>query len=220
MRIPVVLVGSQRPASALSTDAYLNLVNAIRVAGSTLARGLGVLVVLNDEIHAAREVTKSSSTRLQRFRSPDFGALGHADGDAIAFYRAPLRKRAPNTEFDVTGRTDLRRVDIALAYADADGTSVRAFVAAGARGIVAAGFAPGFATAQQLKALEEAHAAGIVIAQSHRAGSGRIMPVDFLRVKGCIRADNLNPQKARILLMLALSATDDRVEIQRMFEQY
>ena len=99
--VPVVVVGSQRPASALSTDAGLNLVNAIRVAASPDARGLGVLVVLNDEIQAAREVSKTSTMRMQTFRTADFGVLGHADGDAVAFYRRPLRRCYPQTEFDI-----------------------------------------------------------------------------------------------------------------------
>ncbi|MGI4939897.1 MAG: asparaginase, partial [Janthinobacterium lividum] len=114
--IPVVIVGSQRPASALSTDAGMNLVNAVRVAASPQARGMGVLVLLNDEIHAAREVTKTSTFRLQTFRTPDFGALGHADGDCVAFYRAPLRRHAPDTEFDIRALDALPRVDIAYAY--------------------------------------------------------------------------------------------------------
>jgi len=151
--IPVVLVGSQRPASALSTDAGLNLVNAIRVAASPEARGMGVLLVLNDEISAAREVTKTSTTRLQTFRTPDFGVLGHADGDAVAFYRRPLRRTYPGTEFDIRGLDALPRVDIVLSYVGADATAVRAFMAAGARGIVSAGFAPGSPTEGEREAL-------------------------------------------------------------------
>ena len=114
--LPVVVVGSQRPASALSTDAGMNLVNAVRTAAATASRGLGVLVLLNDEIHAAREVTKTSTYRLQTFRTPDFGVLGHADGDAIAYYRQPVRRRAPNTEFDIRALEALPRVDIVYAY--------------------------------------------------------------------------------------------------------
>src|SRR3954447_11158239 len=142
--IPVVLVGAQRPSSALSSDAGMNLVNAIRVAASPEARGMGVLVVLNDEIHAAREVTKTSTLRLQTFRTPDFGVLGHADGDAVVFYRQPVRRRAPDTEFDIGAMDVLPRVDISYSHAGADGTAIRAFAAAGAKGIVSAGFAPGF----------------------------------------------------------------------------
>ena len=170
--IPVVLVGAQRPSSALSSDAGMNLVNAIRVAASPDARGMGVLAVLNDEIHAAREVTKTSTLRLQTFRTPDFGVLGHADGDAVVFYRQPLRRRAPDTEFDIAALDALPRVDISYSYAGADGTAVRAFVAAGAQGIVSAGFAPGFAPPGEFEALKEAVAQGVVVVQSTRAGSG------------------------------------------------
>ena len=121
--VPVVITGSQRPASALSTDAGMNLVNAVRTAGNPAARGMGVLVLLNDEVHAAREVTKTSTFRLQTFRTPDFGALGHADGDAVVFYRAPLRRRMPDTEFDVRALDALPRVDIAYAYVGSDGAA-------------------------------------------------------------------------------------------------
>src|SRR5208337_1187142 len=171
--VPVVLVGAQRPSSALSSDAGMNLVNAVRVAATPAARGMGVLVVLNDEIHAAREVTKTSTMRLQTFRTPDFGVLGHADGDAVAFYRRPLRRHAPDTIFEVCSIDALPRVDIAYSYAGGDGVAVRAFVAAGARGLIAAGFAPGFGPPAEVEALTEAAAQGIVVVQSTRAGSGR-----------------------------------------------
>jgi L-asparaginase len=195
--VPVVITGSQRPASALSTDAGLNLVNAVRTAASPQARGMGVLVLLNDEIHAAREVTKTSTFRLQTFRTPDFGALGHADGDRVEFYRAPLRRHMPDTEFDITALEDLPRVDIVYAYVGSDGTAARAFLAAGARGIVSAGFAPGF-----------------------RAGSGRTFRGTRAHADGFLIADNLNPQKARLLLALALTRTTDPAEIASIFETY
>ncbi len=218
--VPVVVVGAQRPSSALSSDAGMNLVNAIRVAASPDARGLGVLVVLNDEIHAAREVTKTSTTRLQTFRTPDFGVLGHADGDAVAFYRRPLRRCYPDTVFDIRALAALPRVDIALAYVGADGTAVRAFVEAGAKGIIAAGFAPGFSTPGDFEALQAAVAQGIVVMQCTRAGSGRTFRGKRLREAGLLITDNLTPQKARILLALALTVTDDPDEIARMFLTY
>jgi L-asparaginase len=218
--VPVVVVGAQRPSSALSSDAGMNLVNALRVAGSPEARGLGVLVVLNDEIHAAREVTKTATLRLQTFRTPDFGVLGHADGDAIAFYRRPIRRCAPDTEFDISGLDAMPRVDISYSYAGGDGTAVRAFAAAGARGIIAAGFAPGFCTPDEIEALTEAASKGIVVVQSTRAGSGRTFRGSKLRDAGFLIADNLNPQKARILLALALTVTNDPEEILRIFLTY
>src|SRR5499427_10778912 len=112
MSQPVVLVGAQRPASALGTDAGMNLVNALRVAGSPASRGMGVLVVLNDEIHAARDVVKTSTYRLQTFRSVDFGALGHVDGDGVHFYRAPLGAHMPDAAFARVELDALPRVEI------------------------------------------------------------------------------------------------------------
>ena len=132
------------------------------------------MIVLNDEIQAAREGAKTSTLRLQTFRSPDFGALGHADADRVAFYRAPLRRHAPDTEFDVGGLDTLPRVDIVHAYAGADGAAVRACVDAGAQGIVMAGFAPGLVPPAQLEALNEAARAGVVVAHGSRVGSGRV----------------------------------------------
>jgi L-asparaginase len=218
--LPVVLVGAQRPASALSTDAGLNLVNALRVAASAEARGMGVLVVVNDEIQAARDVTKTSTTRLQTFRSRDFGALGHADGDAVAFYRRPIRRCYPDTEFDIRALDALPRVDVAYAYAGGDGIAVRAFVAAGARGIVSAGFAPGFPPPGEFEALRQAVAQGVVVVQCTRAGSGRTFRGTRLADAGFLIADNLLPQKARILLSLGLTVTSDQEQIARMFRTY
>ncbi len=220
VEIPIILVGSQRPASALSTDAGLNLANAVRVAAAPEARGLGVLTLLNDEIHAARDVAKTSTMRLQTFRTPDFGALGHADGDAIAFYRKPIRRTYPNTEFDIRALDALPRVDIAYSYAGADGTAVRAFAAAGARGIIAAGFAPGFTAPGDFVALCDAIKQGITVMQGTRVGSGRTHKGKRLREAGFLITDNLTPQKARILLALALAKTSDPAEIERVFLEY
>jgi L-asparaginase len=114
---PVVLVGAQRPASALGTDAGTNLVNALQVAGCAQARGLGVLVVLNNEIHPARDVVKTSTYRVQTFRSLDYGPLGHVDGDGPHFYRAPLQAHMPDTPFAAAEIAALPRVDIIYSYA-------------------------------------------------------------------------------------------------------
>jgi L-asparaginase len=219
--VPVVVVGSQRPASGLSSDAGMNLLGAVRVAGATEARGLGVLVFLNDEVQAAREVTKASTLRLETFRSHDVGMLGYADPDGrVAIYRRPTRRHAPGTEFDVRGLADLPRVDIAYSYAGADGAAIDAFVAAGARAIVSASLAPGTTTPAETAALLEARGRGVVVVLSSRAGSGRVLPRTVLRQRGFVPADNLNPQKARVLAMLALTVSSDVLEIERIFGEY
>jgi len=218
--VPIVLTGAQRPASALSSDAGLNIFNAVRVAASAQARGMGVLVCLNDEIQAAREVTKTSTARLQTFRSPDFGVLGHADGDRVVFYRKSLRRHNPDVEFDIRDIDALPRVEIAYHYAGSDGIATRAFIQSGAQGIVGAAFAPGLLSPEENVAMKEAVAAGVKVVISSRAGSGRTFGPSKIVDAGFIRADNLNPQKARILLALALTKTKDSAEIQRMFDQY
>jgi L-asparaginase len=219
--VPVVVVGSQRPSNMLSTDAGMNLLNAIRTAAAPEARGLGVVVLLNEEIQAAREVTKSSTVRLETFRSPDLGMLGYADPDGrVVIYRAPTRRHAPDTEFDVRFRHDLPRVDIAWSYAGADGTAIDAFVAAGAQAIVSAGVAPGLTTPAETAALVAARKQGVLVVQSSRAGSGRVLPRTVLREQGFVAADNLNPSKARVLAMLALTRTQDVGDIERMFGEY
>ena len=219
--IPVVVVGAQRPASGFATDAGSNLAAAVRVAAAPEARGLGVLVVLNEEIHGAREVTKASTLRLETFRAPDLGMLGYADPDGrVALYRRPSRRHAPDTEFDLAGREGLPRVDIAYAYAGADGTAIEAFAAAGAEAIVAATLAPGLPTPAQVEALDRARARGVVTVYSSRAGSGRVLARQTMREAGIVAADNLNPQKARVLAMLALTVSRDPAELQRIFDTY
>ncbi len=219
--LPVVLVGAQRPKNALGSDAGPNLVNAVQVAASQEAHGLGVLVLLNEEIQAAREVTKTSTHRLETFRSPDLGMLGYADADGrVSIYRRPTRRHAPDTEFDLRGLDTLPRVDIASTYAGADETAVTAFVSAGARGIVMSSVAPGMVTPSQREALSIARSNGVIIVQSTRAGSGRVLRRASMREQGIVAADNLNPQKARVLTMLALTVTDDPEKVQAMFNTY
>ncbi|MBV9824222.1 MAG: asparaginase [Alphaproteobacteria bacterium] len=216
---PVVLVGAQRPASALGTDAGMNLVNALRVAGSAKARGMGVLVVMNDEIHPARDVVKTSTYRVQTFRSLDYGALGHVDGDGPQFFRAPLQLHMPDTPFAALDITKLPRVDVIYAYAGADGDLVEAAINAGARGLISAGFAPGMPSPSQQRALWAAAEAGTVVVQCSRA-TGRVAPRRRLREAGIIGGSDLSPQKARILLMLMLLTTTDVGQIQEAFLSY
>jgi L-asparaginase len=214
--VPVVVTGAQRPFTGLSSDGPMNLVAAVRVAGDPASRGRGPLVVLNDEIHAAREVTKTSTARLQTFRSPDLGVLGHADADRVTYWRRPERW-PPARRFDISAVETPPRVDVSYSVAGGDGVAVRAFLAAGARGIVAAGFAPGFCTPEERSALAEAAGAGCTVVMSSRAGSGRAVPARRYAEQGFVAADNLNPQKARLLLTLALTATSDRAGIAAIF---
>jgi len=198
----------------------MNLVSALRVAGNPDARGKGVLVALNDEIHAARDVIKTSTYRLQTFRSLDFGAIGHVDGDGVHFYRSPSRRHAPDTEFASLEKLALPRVDIVYSYAGADGALVEAAAAAGASGIVMAGFAPGLSTPLQTEALKRVQARGGVVVQCSRAPSGRTAPRRYLREMSILAGDDLSPQKARILLSLMLGRTSDSEKIAEAFETY
>jgi L-asparaginase len=219
---PVVVVGAQRPSNGLGTDAPLNLLNAVRTAASPHVRGLGVLVLLNDQIQSARDVTKTSNHRLETFQSRDLGLLGYADPDGeIAIYRAPTRRRQLGSEFDTRGLAELPRVDIAYSYAGADGTAIDAFVAAGARAVVIAALpSGGKPTPDESRAAADARRQGVQIVQSSRAGSGRVLPRTKLTEQGIVVADNLNPQKARILTMIALTQTREPAELERIFREY
>ncbi|MBI3329638.1 MAG: asparaginase [Nitrospinae bacterium] len=218
---PVVITGAMRPPTALGTDADINLLDAVRVAASPQARGKGVLVVLNNEIQAAREVTKTNTYRLETFHTTDLGLLGYADADQqVVFYRAPTRPHTYQTEFDVEGLTELPRVDIAYAYAGADDLMIRSLLEAGVPGIVAAGLGSGGSPPAFMQGLREARARGVVVVVSSQTGSGRVVLTRRFQEEGWVVADNLTPKKARILLMLALTITRDLREIQRMLAQY
>ncbi|MGH2473203.1 MAG: asparaginase [Candidatus Limnocylindria bacterium] len=218
---PVVLAGSMRPASGLSADGPLNLLNAVRVAAAPSSRGRGVLVVLNDTIHAGRDVKKTATYRVQTFGGGDLGPLGFADADGrVVFYHRTERRHTVDTEFDVRGLDALPRVDVVVSYVGADGTMIDAAVAAGAKGIVSAGTGAGRPTPLEDKALTRAHEAGVLVCQSTRVGSGRVVRAPALVRRGFVAADNLVPWKARALLSLALVHTKDPTEIQRMFDEY
>jgi len=217
----VVLVGAQRPFSALSSDGPMNLLNAVRVAKAPQSRGRGVLVVLNDEIHASRDVVKTSTLRLNTFRSADAGALGVIDADGIHYYRRADRPHAPHTDFaDLPDALALPRVDIVYSYAGADETLIEAAIAKGARGIVSAGLAPGIPTGAEKRALEAAIRSGIAVVQCSRAPSGRVAARRYLREGGFIAGEDFSPQKARILLALGLARTDQLERLRAWFTQY
>jgi L-asparaginase len=217
----VVLVGAQRPFSAVGSDAPMNLLGALQVAKAPQSRGRGVLVVLNDEIHASRDVVKTSTLRLNTFRSADAGALGVIDADGIHFYRRVDRPHAPATDFaDLPDALVLPRVDIIYSYAGADETFIEAAIAKGARGIVSAGLAPGIPTGAEKVALEAAVRSGIAVVQCSRAPSGRVAGRRYLLENGFIPGEDFSPQKARILLALGLARTDQLDQLRAWFKQY
>jgi L-asparaginase len=219
---PVVLVGSMRPSSAISADGYLNVVNAVRVAADPASRGRGCLVVMNDTIFSGREVTKNSTYRVQAFQSRDMGPLGFADADGkVIYYHLPARRHTVETEFDVQSAQSLPRVDVVLSYVGADGTMIRAAVAAGAKGIVSASTGAGRPTPLEDEAFDKAYADHkVLMCLSSRVASGRVVRSPGLARRGFVAADNLQPWKARILLSLAISKTNNADEIQRMFDIY
>jgi L-asparaginase len=218
---PVVIVGAMRPASALSSDGDLNLLNAVRVAAAAESAGQSVLVVLNDSIFAARDVTKAGTYRLHAFESRDSGPLGYADADGqVIFYRRQARKHALHAEFRLDAIDALPRVDVLVSYVGADGALIDAAVAAGARGIVSAGTGAGLVAPDELAALERAQQRGVAICQSSRVGSGRVVARPSLVQRRFIAAGNLLPWKSRVLLALSLTVTTDPEKIQWMFDRY
>jgi len=221
---PVVMVGAMRPATAISADGPLNLLNAIRTAVSSEARGKGVLVVLNDEINGARDATKTNTYRVETFRAPELGLLGYVDADKVTFYRSSTKRHAARSEFDVSQLQELPKVDILYSYVQPSTVLAQALLAGGARGIVFAGSGAGLLSTSEREALKPLLALPVesrpVLVRSNRAGNGRVVAREEYDKMGMIPADNLNPQKARILLMLALSKTRDLGEIKRMFDEY
>ena len=218
---PVVVTGAMRPASALSADGPLNLVDAVRVAASPAARDLGVLVVLDDTIHGARDVTKSDTMRVSAFRGGASGPLGWVDGDGrVVLNHVPRRGTSLRGRFAGTDLRALHRVDVVISYQGADGVLIDASVAAGARGIVSAGTGAGYPTPAEVEALERATAAGVTVIQATRVDAGRVPAVGSLIARGWVAADDLRPWKARILLRLALAAgITDRDDLQALFDE-
>ena len=215
---PVVLTAAQRQFTTLSSDSPKNFLQAVRVAVSDDAKGKGALVVANDLINAARDVTKNISYRVETYNSRDLGALGFVDEDRVTFYRAPTRQAAPG--FDLSKIQKLPRVDIIYTYAGADGALIEAAVNQKAEGIVIAGFPTGSGTPAMDEAVKRVAARGIAVVMTNRGGMGRVTDTRAAEARPLIWGDNLTPQKARILLMLALTATKDRAELQRIFQTY
>ena len=218
---PVVLVGAMRPATAISADGPMNLLNAVRVAASPNSVGKGVLVALNDEINAAREVTKTNTITVSTFKSPELGFLGYVNEGTPEFYRTSTRRHTSDSEFSVTGRTSLPYVKVIYGTANDDELFVDAAIKAGVKGIIYAGTGNGSVHMNAEKALAKATAKGIVVVRSSRVGNGTVIPAEQSYINyHFLDGDTLSPQKARILLQLALTKTNDLAQIQRMFKQY
>jgi L-asparaginase len=226
---PVVVVGSMRNPSTLGYEGAANLLEAFRVAAEPASRGKGVLVVLNDEINAAREVTKTDASRLQTFQSRGYGVLGVVDSDRVVYYRTGLKRHTAQSEFDVSSLKELPRVDVIMVYQGASGDLIKAAVDQGAKGIVIASAGAGATSGTQRDGIQYALEKGVFVVTSTRTGSGRI--ADSRRRPAVvtgerkdssyrIAAEDLAPVKARILLMLAIAAHADGAAIQRMFSEY
>lgn len=219
---PIVFVGSQRPFSALSSDAHYNIVQAIRVAASEEAKSKGVLVVLNDEISSAREVTKTNTYRLETFQSGEFGYLGFIDPDKkIQFYREPTRVHTIQSEFAFLDMNALPDIEIIYSYAGATGHLID-YIAENTsyKGIITAGTGAGLIAPDELAAVKQAKEKGLYVVRSSRVGNGRVIAMDGYESYDFIHGDNLLPQKARILLMLSLLIHDDTKLIQQIFDTY
>jgi L-asparaginase len=220
---PVVLVGAQRPATAISADGPLNLLNAIRVAAAPEARNKGAMIVMNDEINGARDVSKSNTYRVEAFRSPELGYLGYVDADKVSFYRASTRRHTVKSEFDLSNVQSLPQVEILYSYIEPGAGMIQALHASGVKGIVFAGTGAGGLSKFEkdaVKAMLASTGAKPVLVRSNRTGNGRVISRAEYDALGYVAADTLNPQKARVLLMLALTRTSDVNEIRRMFNEY
>lgn len=216
---PIAMVGAMRNSGSRSADGPLNLFNAVNVAMSKDSVGKGVLVVMNDEIHAAREVTKTSTTGVDTFKSPNAGKIGTVFYGNVKYYMNPLRKHTVNSMFDIAKITELPRVDIIYSHANDNPDFVNIAVKNGAKGIISAGMGNGNPFPTVLEALSEGVKKGVIVVRDSRVGSGETTlngEVDDAKY-GFLASDNLNAQKARVLLMLALTKTADKAKIQEFF---
>ncbi len=219
---PIVFVGAMRSGSSMSADGPMNIYNAVSVAISKDSYEKGVLVVMNDEIHSAREVTKYNTSSVNAFVSPNTGKIGTVYYGNVHFYMNPLRKHTYQSEFDIEKIDSLARVEIVYAHANDSEIFVNASIKAGAKGIIHVGMGNGNPYPTTQEALGEAVKKGVIVARTSRVGSGRTNlhgEVDDEKY-GFIATDNLNAQKARVLLMLGLTKTQDKNVLQNMFFKY
>lgn len=219
---PVILVGAMRPSTAMSADGPVNLYNAVVAATDEDSVGRGVLVAMNDTVFDARDVTKTNTTAVDTFQSPNFGPLGYIHNGDVQYQRSPERKHTTDAEFDVSKLTTLPKVGIVYNYANASALPVTAMVDAKYDGIVSAGVGNGNIYHSVFDELAKASKEGVVVVRSARAGSGSTTldaEIDDAKY-GFVASGTLNPQKARILLMLSLTETENYKDIQKMFQHY
>jgi len=217
---PIVLTAAQRQFTTLSSDSPKNFLQAVRVAAADDSKGKGALVVTNDVINGARDVRKNISYRVETYTSGDLGVLGFVDEDRVAFYHSPAK---PRLFFDISKLDKLPRVDIVYTYAGADGALIDAAVTqAKANGVVIAGFPTGSGTPAMDEAVKQLTDKGIAVVMTNRGGLGRVTETSGRQGehRPLIYGDNLTPQKARILLMLALTTTRDAAKLQQIFATY
>lgn len=219
---PVVLVGAMRPATAISADGPKNLYNAVALAASPEAKGKGVMISMDDAILSARDAAKTNTMKTSTFKAPNSGSLGAVIDGVPYFYALPAKPHTTATEFDVKGMKALPKVDILYSYSnDGSAPAAEALVKAGAKGLVIAGSGAGSVHQNQKNALLKLMKNNkTVVVRSSRTGSGLVLIGGDDQKNGFIGADNLNPQKARVLLMLALTKTDDPEKIQEIFNKY
>jgi L-asparaginase len=218
---PVVFVGAQRPWTGMSGDGPLNLYNAVRVAATPEAAGKGVLQAMNQNVHAARDVTKTSAYRMNTFQAIDLGVLGVADPDLVKFFTEPTRRHTFKSEFNIASLpAALPLVEVVYAYSDAPSYLIDAMVQNGVKGIVIDGTGAGSITPALSEAAERAQAQGVVVVATARTHGGRVQDTPRRREAKIIPGDNLVPEKARLLLQLALTKTTELSEITRVFNEY
>ncbi|WRC50954.1 type II asparaginase [Helicobacter pylori] len=217
---PVVLVGAMRNAASLSADGALNLYNALSVAIDEKSANKGVLVVMDDTIFSAREVIKTHTTHTSTFKALNSGSIGSVYYGKVRYYMQSLRKHTIESEFSILElNPPLPKVDIIYTHAGMTPDLFQASLNSHAKGVVIAGVGNGNVSAGFLKAMQEASQMGVVIVRSSRVGSGEVTSGE-IDDKAFITSDNLNPQKARVLLQLALTKTNNKEKIQEMFEEY
>jgi L-asparaginase len=219
---PIVLTGSMRAATAISADGPKNLYDAITIAANPKSKGRGVLISFNEGIFDARDVMKLSTTKTNAFGSPNTGPVGQAYDGRVEYYSKSEREVKPTRPVTVTADTKFPRVDIVYMYADAPSDQIDMLVGKKVDGIVIAGVGNGNFNKAYTEAVKRAVAAGIVVCRASRTPSGRVVLHDEINDDelGTIVSDDLTPQKARILLMLGLTKTKDKKQLQELFFKY